>query len=230
MRQLGFLLCVVGASLMLSCHSKSEEKGEEIKEITLSDIPKDIRVPLKMWDVLAKDPNGKAAEKKGEGEGGEGATSEDSYVFSEVKVALKEKNPDIIRDDEVKIALPRGGGTIDLANYVLNNQGSFYVTFDFPEFEDATNKKILFISHSRKRKIDDQIFGSGCHSFFDITDHFLKDMAKEGLKVNTTRNRHVSVLAGTFILMAKKAGQSYITQVTFTDSSNENLLCPEQKK
>lgn len=229
MRRATLLVCL-GAACLLSCHSKDGEKKEEIPEVSVSEIPKDIHVPLKMWEVLAKDAGGgKEAEKKGEAEG-EGAAREDSYVFSEVNVILKEKNPGIIRDGAVKIALPRGGGEIDLSHYVLDNQGSFYVSFDFPAFADATGKKVLFISHSRKRKINDQIFGSGCHAFFDITRKFLQDMGKEGLKVNTTRNRHVSVLAGSFILMAKKAGQSYITQVTFTDSGNKNLLCPEKQK
>lgn len=204
--------------LLASCHSETGYRNEHAKPEEVTEIPREIRVPLKIWDALAAEEKGKKTEKEG-GDAG--------YVFSEVKVFMTEKNPGVLKEPSVVISLPRGGGEIDLAQYVGARTGSFYVGFEVPEIEEKDMKKILFISHSRKRKLDEQVYGSGCREFFDITKSFMKEMKGEGLKVNTTRKRHVSVLGGTFILESKKAGQNYLTQVTFTDSENKNLLCQE---
>ncbi len=213
-------------TFFVGCSSNEHgENHDEIKKVVITEIPKDIKVPLEMWEVLAKDPKAKPEEKK-EGEGGESKGEKtDAYVFAQATVSLKEKNEEILSPAEVEISLPRGGGEVDLASFVTQKQGSFYVKLDFPEFEGATLKKVLFISNSKKRKIDEQIFGSGCNVFMDISETFFKEMQKDGLKVNTTRNRHTSVLAGTFILMAKKGTESYISQVTIFDSKNPELQC-----
>lgn len=226
MKRHGLIWLGIGL-LAVACHGKPAGSEAEVHQVNISEIPKDIKVPLEMWDVLAGGAQEAATPKK-EGEGGEAAPADDSYVFADVKIILKEKNPGIIKNEEVEIQFPRGGGQVDLADYVLDQRGSYYVKFEFPSFDEAKARKVIFISHSRKRRLGDQIFGSGCHEFFDITDRFLKEMKGEGLKVNTTRARDVSVLSGSFILMAKKDGQSYITQVTFTDSGHTDLLCPVQ--
>jgi hypothetical protein len=193
-------------------HQTAADSHEEIAKDMVADIAKDIKIPLKMWEMLS--------DKKE-------VDHNDVYSFSEVKVILKEKNADIIKKGAIKIEYPRGGGELNLANYVTGKQGTFFVDFDFPEFEEATYKKIIFISNSRKRKIDDHIYGSGCHELIDISNRFFKESKNGGIKVNTTRNRHVSVLAGSFILIAKKNKQNYLSQVTFTDTEHKNLLCQE---
>lgn len=226
---------------LAACDHKTGYRDEHSKLEEVTDIAKEVRVPIKMWSVLkgesshgpAKEGHGEAPpaeEAGGHGGGGrEGASkegdSDEGFVFNEVKVLLTEKNPGIIRDKSVTLAFARGGGEIDLAQYVTENQGSFYVGFEFPEMEETEIKKVLFISHARKRKIDNQIFGAGCNEFYDITARFLKEMKGEGIKVNTTRKRHVSVLGGTFVISAQKGKQHYVTQVTFNDSSSPQLLC-----
>lgn len=207
-------------------HADEAEAGVEKEVIT--EIAEDIKIPLKMWEAL-EEKTGKKEEKKEEGKEEPKATeANELYVFSEIKVKLVQKNEDIVRKGTLQIELPRGGGALDLSTYLTGKQGSFFVKFDFPEFEDASFKKVLFISNARKRKIDDHVFGGGCREFFDITDRFFKENKKEGLKVNTTRNRHVSVLGGTFIFVAKKNKQNYLTQVTFKDKTNQNLFCQEK--
>lgn len=185
---------------------------EQVFTETIDENGKDIRVPLKIWEVLS--------EKKE-------VDNNEVYVFSEINVFLKEKNNGVVKKAAYQLNFPRGGGELDLSNYVTGKQGTFFVSFVFPEFEDAAYQKVLFISNSRKRKIDDHIFGSGCREFFDITDRFLAENKSGGIKVNTTRNRHISVLSGTFIFISKKNKQNYLTQVTFTDKEHKNLLCPE---
>ncbi|MBK7961280.1 MAG: hypothetical protein IPK04_08785 [Bdellovibrionales bacterium] len=51
-------------------------------------------------------------------------------------------------------------------------------------------------------------------------------MLKDGLKLNTARNRHISVLAGNFVLTGQKGKQIVVTQLNVTDSKNRQLLCP----
>jgi hypothetical protein len=124
------------------------------------------------------------------------------------------------------IELSHGGGIVDLAQYLSGQQGSFYVGFELPpEFHEGTNFKAIYISMARKRKLDDHVFGAGCNQYFDITPKFLEMMKREGIKANTTRQRHVTVLAGHYIFSVMKDNRIYITQVTITDSQHKNLLC-----
>lgn len=206
---------ILGSFLMLTsiAFASDQSESEGIEKEVISEIAKDIKIPLKMWEIIAS--------KKESG-------ANEVYIFSNVKVRLTEKNPSIVKKSIIEVEFPRGGGELDMSSYLTGNQGTFFVNFDFPEFEDADFKKVIFISNSRKRKIGDQIFGSGCHEFFDVTNRFLAESQSGGLAVNTTRNRHVTVLGGSFILVAKKNKQNYLAQVTFTDKKHKNLLCQEK--
>jgi hypothetical protein len=73
--------------------------------------------------------------------------------------------------------------------------------------------------------LDDRVFGAGCNKYFDITVKFLEMMKTEGIKANTTRQRHVTLLAGHYIFSVIKDNRIHVTQVTITDSQNKNLLC-----
>ncbi len=189
---------------------------EEYQEVKVDDLPDDVKIPSKAWGLL---------EFKTTGEESPSATK--NIIFSEVNVYLVEKNPGVIQGEAVKISLPKGGGTIDLSRFVNEQRGSFYVGMEFPEFQEATGKKVFFISRARKRKIGAQVFGAGCNQFFDITDRFFKEMAVEGIRVNTTKDRHLSVLGGTFLFAAQKNNDVHVAQVTFTSSQQTALFCEE---
>lgn len=211
-------------ALILSGCSKAPEI--KYKEIKVEDVAEDLRVPAKIWDLLEfkevdTHEETKAAKEKKEGT----ITSAKEINFAEVNVFLTEKNSGIVKEEALKIALPQGGGEVDLAQFISEQKGSFYVSFEFPEFKDSTAQKVLFLSKARKRRIDDKVIGAGCNQFFDITSAFMKAMKGEGLKVNTTRERYTTVLGGTFFFTAQKAGSTYIAQVTFKDSKHPNLFC-----
>lgn len=229
--------------LLGACTKEPGFHVEHYKEIKIEDIPADLKVPSKVWDLLEFKPvtaeshgeakaegggeHGGGEKKEGGGEGGEkkeGAGGKD-IVFSELSVFLVEKNDDIVKGEAVKINLPKGGGEIDLAQYITTNKGSFYVGFDFPQFAESTAQKVVFLSKARKRRIDDKVLGAGCNQFLDITTTYTKEMAKAGLKVNTVRERYITVLGGTFFFSAQKAGTTYVSQVTFKDSRYQNLFC-----
>lgn len=217
-----------------ACKGNPGYHVDNAQEVKSSDFIEDIRIPSKAWDLLEfKNPEGSAGHGAPPAEGhssapsSESSTANNAVVFSEITVILAQKNSGIIKGEAVKISLPKGGGNIDLSQYITGKKGSFYVGFEYPAFEAASAKKVVFVSGTRKRKIGGQIFGSGCNQYFDISDKFLKEMKGEGLKVNTTQERYLSVLGGTFLFSAKKDNEVHLTQVTFTNSQFPSLFCKE---
>jgi hypothetical protein len=215
-----FLLMIIFFSgLMGACVKNDEHREIQFREISFRQIPSDIKIPAQAWDLLSKP-----------GKGTEGVclgclVANREVMFSEINVLLIGKNPGIVSGEAVRISLPKGGGTIDLANFITDKRGSFYVKFEYGPFEKAFEKTVIFVSGSQKRKIGDRYFGSGCNQFFDISNRFVKDMSGDGLKVNTTEDRHLSVLGGTFLFAAKRETVNDVAQVTFTHSKKRPLLC-----
>jgi hypothetical protein len=137
-------------------------------------------------------------------------------------VRLVEKTPGVLVEPEIEIKFSRGGGTVDLSQFVKNQQGTFTVSFDLSEMNDPEKFKAYFISRARKRKIEGEVWGAGCHKYMDIKAFALQsEKKKNGIEVNTTRNRHDSLLGGTFFFAL---GQQ-VTQVTFVDSQQPQLFC-----
>lgn len=210
-----------------SCTGASHGYQVEVKqEVKITEFTDDIKIPSQAWDLLEFKSHEASPAAGGHGAEAPAAAAK-ALVFSEVTVVLAQKNSGIIKGETVKISLPKGGGNIDLSQYVTGKKGTFFVGFEFPQFENAIQKKIVFVSGTKKRKIGGQIFGSGCNQYFDITDKFLKEMKGEGLKVNTTQERYLSVLGGTFLFAAKKEAETHVAQVTFTNSQFPSLFCKE---
>lgn len=232
---MGKVIRVLALCAVLGLVACKESTGYRVlefkKEVKFEELPEDVKIPSKAWDLLEqKSSEGAAHGGGGEHGGGHGeasAPTSSNIVFSEVTVFLVDKNPGIINGESVKIVLPKGGGTVDLARFVTGKQGSFFVGFEFPEFEGSKSQKVLFVSDTRKRRIDNQIVGAGCNQVLDITEKFFQAMKGEGLKVNTTRERYISVLGGTFLFSAKKDKETHVAQVTFTQSEHKNLFCEE---
>ena len=235
-------LCV----LMLGACSKHEEgTHEEIHTLKVEDLPADIRIPSKAYSELqfkaAEDGHAAASAEHGGGGGGHGggggehggggaaagAPGAGGIIFAEVNVIIKEKNPGVVKGGEIKIKFPRGGGEVNLADYITETPGSFDVSFEYPDFVGSTQQKVIFVSKARKRRIDNQVFGAGCNQYFDITKAFAKAMLKDGIKVNTVRERYTSVLGGYFLFSAAKDGSQYMAQVTFKDSAHTHLFCED---
>lgn len=216
---------------VLSCTEK--EPGyhvEEYQGFKVEDLSSEIKIPATAWDLLegkAAEAEHREAESGGHGGGAPAAATSlaKDFVFSEVTVYLVEKNDNVLKKPAFKISFPRGGGEVDLSQFTGISNGTFYVGFDFPEFTEAQDKKVIFVSQSKKRKIDDEVYGLGCNQFADITNKYFEMMPKMGLKVNTTRDRHLSVLGGHFLFSAHKGNTIYVSQVTFKDSTKNFLFC-----
>jgi hypothetical protein len=233
-----FVLFILAAFVVLSgCSKDPGFHREEYKTVKFEDVPPDLKIPTKAWEMLsfkevAAHGEGEHKKEGGGGEGGHGGGGEGEkkggskeIVFSDVTVFLVDKNPGILKQEALKFELPRGGGEINLSEYLNDRQGSFYVGFEFPAFVEAKQTKVLFVSRTRKRKLGDSVYGAGCNQILDITTKFHLAMLKEGLKVNTTRERHLSVLGGTFLFSAEKGDTIYVAQVSFVDPEHKNLFC-----
>jgi hypothetical protein len=231
------LLCVT----LAACTKKPGYHVEESKVVKIEELAEDIKVPSKAWDLLefktvseeapaahGEEKHAEGGEGGGHGEGEGKAAPAKTFTFSDIIVHLVQKNEGIVEGEAVKIHLPKGGGSIDLSRYITSQQGSFYVGIEYPAFETATAKKVVFVSRTRKRKIGAEVFGAGCNQVFDITDRFQKEMAGEGLKVNTTQERYISVIGGTFLFSAQKDNEVLLAQVTFTNPQYQHLFCEEK--
>jgi hypothetical protein len=233
--------------LAVSCSKKSIfEKKEDFEIQTVTELPQDVAIPTGVWDrvegklgagasSLPQGPataNGgggvKGAPKASDGEDNEGASAgaTGDIIFAPLRVYLVEKNNGILRQPKIQIDYPLGGGRLDLSAYTSGQIGSFYFGLEIPDNLGLTDLRVFYVSGARSRKIDGEIFGAGCETFFDVSAQFQKEMLKDGLKLNTARNRHISVLAGNFVLTGQKGKQIVVTQLNVTDSKNRQLLCP----
>ena len=59
----------------------------------------------------------------------------------------------------------------------------------------------------------------------NIGKKFNQEMNGDGLKVNTVRQRHVSVLAGHILMAANHDDKVMVAQLQILDSKNPNLTC-----
>lgn len=180
----------------------------QAKVYEMSESGSDIKVPIQIWDQFG--PVG----------------GKDSVSFSVVKVRLVEKTPGVLVEPEVEIKFPRGGGEIDLADFVKAQQGTFRVFFDLEDEGTGDQMRAYFISRARKRKLDGEVWGAGCNKYMDIKKFILGEGKTKGIEVNTTRSRHDSVLGGTFFF----SSGHQVTQVTFKDSQQSHLFCDSVAK
>jgi hypothetical protein len=212
-----------------ACTQKAEVSPYEFNIKKISNLPEDIVVPSKVWDLLEfKEPNlnkSHAGTKAESHEESKSAIQSGEITGSEVNIYLYDKNPGVVIGSAVKIELPKGGGKIDLADYISDVSGSFYFRIEYPAFAGSSAQRVVFQSKARKRRLDEKLWGAGCDQILDITSLFLKTMSKDGLKVNSNRQRHVTVLGGTFFLSAKTEGGFSVAQVTIQDSKHQSLFC-----
>lgn len=236
------LFCISWMLVLLgACSKEVEVEIKDYNELKIDELSEDIIVPAKVWDLLEyKDPVITAHEKGGHGDGNvrsnahgeakgggetKSAVQSKETTLADVNIYLADATPGVVKGSPVKIKMPRGGGTLDLANYITDVEGSFYFRIEYPAFEDSSGQKVVFQSKTKKRKLDDKIWGAGCNQILDITKLFIKNMSKNGLKVNSTRQRHMTVLGGTFFFSAKIESGFSVAQVTIKDSKHKNIFC-----
>jgi hypothetical protein len=125
------------------------------------------------------------------------------------------------------LKFPPGGGKLDLAPYVRENpKGSFYFKVQWDnESLPWKSARVYFVSRSKIRKIEDKEVGSGCEHFFDLTKFWNSTMNSVGLFLNTTHQRHISVIAGVYYFVVFKEGKIHQAYLDVFDSRYRELLC-----
>lgn len=196
------LISFFAASIAFADDHTVEDKYSSLKKFEVGETGSDVEVPTKIWEMT------------------QGTKVDQSFTFAPMKVRFQEKTKGVLIEPEFVVVLPRGGGEIDLSKFVKDQQGTFRVYFDIDEFKDGKDFHIFYVSKARKRKIEGETWGAGCRRFMDIKNFVVSD---QGIEVNTTRNRHLSVLGGVFFFSAGKQ----VTQVNFTDSTQTQLFCGE---
>jgi hypothetical protein len=151
--------------------------------------------------------------------------------FLDVTVYFRSSGTGVLVD-HTKFELPRGGGEIDLKDYVKGSKGSFYMKVAAQRSSEPEHKvedlRVYFLSDSKERKIQGEKYGSGCKTFMDVTHFINKENNKEGLQLNAAGQRYLSVIAGTFYFVEfDESRKLYIAAVRISDSRYPELLCDE---
>jgi hypothetical protein len=191
--------------LLLTCtfgcgRAQQEEQGIVLQ---IDDLPKDIKIPKTIVNELAAE----------------------DISFMPINVYLSEKNKSVLKDRKIQIKLPRGGGVIDFATLMGFKTGTYYIKFVVPELEDVEGLRVWHLSQARARNVSGERWGSGCHKAYEITKAFHKMNTSDGLKLNSTRELHLTVVGGHFVFAYKKGLQHFMTQVTFLNSQKPEYFC-----
>jgi hypothetical protein len=204
------LLIIILAYSFLSCTKAHVE--EEFQILRVEDLPQDFRVSSKIWDVTkSTDP----------------AIKDKPIFYGPMQIKFWQKKPGLLKDGNVIFEFASGGGGIDLSQVVNGQQGTFYVSFDMPGIEKVVKHRAYHISRSRQRKVDGEVIGTGCKKLLDLSSGIGKLNFKNEIKLNTTRDRHVSLLAGNFVFLTETDSNWIVSQVTFYDTKRQDLICPE---
>lgn len=221
-----FLALVTLCAFAIACGHEAEEEKFEIVKVPQE--TKDFNLPSALWDkLLIEDPEQAELNKIKKVNEDETLQSR-TVTLSPLTVELIEKNQGVLTFPRIRIEFAKGGGTVDLAKFKGSRAGTFFVRFEFDGL-NAPFFNIMFLSQGRARKVDNMVAGAGCRTFFNVTNAVVKDMKADGIPVNTTRDLHVSALAGHFFMSWLMGGTLSVTQVRFIDSSREDLLCSPLK-
>ncbi|MBL7542278.1 MAG: hypothetical protein JNL11_00610 [Bdellovibrionaceae bacterium] len=193
--------------------------------VEIRDIPTDFKIPTELWDKLMA---GEGAAVTGGGHGGDKDKDKKDdvlIVWVPMEVSFLAKRPNILIHEWVQYKFPRGGGSLDLAKVTSGDKGTFYLNFNMAEFTNRPAVKVYFLSNAKKRRVDGEIYGAGCNTYFDVTSAIQKAVSGEGIRFNITDNRHISTLSGHFIFVQIEKDKVYLSQIEFSDSKNRDYLC-----
>lgn len=203
------------ATLTFSIGCSSKHEHEEAKPIEINTFPKEISIPKAFIQKIEADLLN------------ESKVLTPVYLFIPLKVIFTQKSHGTLVSEKVSYSLPKGGGTLDMQS-IATGQGSF--TFSFPEeqFKELPELEHLFyVSQSPVTKIDGEDFGLGCGKWIDLKKNFSSFQKPNFVELNTTKNRHLHVMAGSYIFIFRKLNQISLTQLTITDSKFGDSLCPQ---
>ena len=151
-------------------------------------------------------------------------------------VILKNKTAGVLEGNKDYVfRLPRGGGVVDLKDFVVSQKGTFFLkarvqlNFNARKIsetqEDLPGLKVFFLSNSKRRTIDSKSWGSGCNKYMDVTNFFYETIGSDGMAINATEKRYISVLGGTFFYVYPTAEGLYLASIGFEDTRYPEYHC-----
>lgn len=149
--------------------------------------------------------------------------------FLNIKMEFKKEDGALIKDDSV-FKFPRGGGIIELSNFVLHRtSGSFRViiSVEVGSLEDnfeANRLRVFFLSQL-KPGISSMKKNRTCDSILEITSFFKNIISKKGVLI--TSHTYLDLLVGHFyfIYSTPKSHEFYLGGLTFEDRRYSHSMC-----
>ncbi|MCC6278031.1 MAG: hypothetical protein IT289_08965 [Oligoflexia bacterium] len=241
-------LLVLLLGLVLGCSKACQSDPYKDLKSTPMDMrlfEEDLIVPTSLWQVmessyrpLALDAEGQAIKEtaeEGEKPGEEANPNEPKEELLKkrppldpisFKAILVEKTKGVLGDQNYELKYPKGGGLLDYRYFVPETrQGSFYLYVSFDEEMNPKDTRVYYLSNAKIRDVDGKAMGNGCNRYFDITDYWFNSMNEGGLLLNTVKNRHISVTAGTLYFVAPVKGKLRISHLTIRDGRHRELMC-----
>ncbi len=199
------LCACLSVGLLLACSQEPDREGYEETALSTS---MERKIPRQLWDRI-------------EGESSEGVESRIRFV--EVDVYLLEVNEGVLQKPRLKLRLPVGGGEVDLADFMGETKGSFYLDFEIAGL--AESPFVYFVSQVQSSSDLGDELGSGCGVMANLSNKFSQWRKVGGLKLNSTRGRHVRVAGGDFVIFAKQEDKTLISRVSLVDRTQPEIFC-----
>ncbi len=206
----------------LGCKHEASWKTEVYEEHTVKPQSGEVKIPAGLWSqivTLTRKPDAdKPADKEGE-------ASHLETLFEPLKVFLIERNKGLLKGHNIALSFAPGGGELDLHDWVQPLRGSFYVAFEYLPKIEKPDTKVFFLSNSIIRKIGSDIVGSGCDKYFDLSKAVSSAMMRDGFLLNTSDQRHVSALAGTYVFASIYDRKLHLASLVIHDEEHRALQC-----
>lgn len=247
MKRVFALILSLSSVLLLSgiggCKKETGWRTRKFEEKTVKPKAHDVQIPAALWEkVEALSSGGRSSgtaekeEKPKEGghesgaSGGGGGGSSNSAQrpptnFESLKVYLIERNRGVLKTGDVALNFSNGGGELDLNDFVEPLRGSFYIVFEFLPTVENAQTKVFFLSQAVSRKIGKDQVGAGCDVFMDISTAVNTAVKGDGFLINTSDQRHVSALAGTYVFASNHDGKLHLSSLIIRDSGHRALQC-----
>jgi hypothetical protein len=225
------------ASVLMGCTPKDPFAKVKFTAMDMREFQQDLQVPKALWKAMesvyrpmALDAEGlalKEDQKKDEDEGSAELLKKrpplDQIPFH---LYLVEKTSGVLGGQSYDLKYPVGGGILDYRGFVPETKdGTFFMKVDFAKEMDPKEMRVFYLSNAKIRQLGDKPLGNGCGRYFDITDYWKNAMKGEGLVLNTSGNRHISITAGTLFFVAPVMGKLRIAHLLIKDPRHRDLHC-----
>jgi len=214
--------------LLAACEDKPEYIPAKPQLLKMPTMNQDVFLPTKLWEELEAQYKplifDKSAVEEREGSKAKLETPREFFTFH---IYLKEKTPGVLaHENGYDLIYTSTGGALDFSEFLNDKKGSFYFGFR-PEIqlEKGDEFKVFYLSNAKISDIGGEAHGAGCDKYLDISNYMNSKMTKEGILLNTTGGRHVSLMAGTFFFATSLKGKLYLSQLTVKDSRFKKLHC-----